>query len=98
MSREIGADPGELSALALLLHGAATEIDGVFVDIRRSLHTFEWEGPDADSLRAQWNAGAQRALEALANRFRDAAAHLDFDAGQLRVPGQMLAPHRSKSK
>jgi len=82
MSREIGADPDALKAFAQRLHQAASEVDGMYVNIRGTLHAFEWIGPDADAIRSEWDTSARRTLVPLAAYLRSAAAHMAFEAGQ----------------
>jgi hypothetical protein len=95
MSREIGADPEALKTLALLMHATASELDGMHINIRGSLHAFEWQGPDADAIRGQWNTSAQRAFAVLASRFRDAAAHLEFEVNQQVAASRGSSPSRA---
>lgn len=62
MSGIWGADPVQLRALAVSLHGGGVRLNELAKRLRQDLETTAWKGRDGEAFRAAWTDGHQLAL------------------------------------
>ncbi|MGL5853538.1 MAG: hypothetical protein ACRCZD_22365 [Phycicoccus sp.] len=65
-----GMDVDNGRACATTLDSRAGQIDEITSALTKTLHGFEWRGPDADRTRQQWDTEQVRALASVSEALR----------------------------
>ncbi len=79
-----GANLSELQAFSADLRGMSAELNEILAKLNRRLEATSWQGPDADSFRAEWHDTFVPALKRLANEVGAAADELKRGADDQR--------------
>ncbi len=88
MAAMIGSDPDQLDALAHDLNGAAEQLRAAGLRVGTRLHAVPWSGPDAEALRADWDGGLFRSIDAAASGLQEAATVMTRNAAEQRITSQ----------
>lgn len=78
----LGGDPADLRALAQAMAGTAQRLGDLRVTLAHLVHGLGWEGPDADRMRADWDAQLSEQLSGAASFLLGGADDLRAQADQ----------------
>jgi hypothetical protein len=82
VSDMLGADPVALESLAAAMGSAARRLDHIRAITRAQLHSVQWHGADADSVRSEWDGRHSLVLASAAQSLSAAQARLVHEAQQ----------------
>jgi uncharacterized protein YukE len=82
-----GMDIPAVRALAAQLMTKADEIEAIANALTTQLNAAQWQGPDADAFRSDWQGAHRAQLFAVGNALRDASSHATANANQQEQAG-----------
>lgn len=78
----VGADLGQMRALARTLQQAAERLEAASTAVTGSLSAVPWRGPDAERYRSEWHGQSRATMRSVAGALRDAATAVERNAGE----------------
>lgn len=88
----LGADPGELDALANRMATAGAHLQNLASQLNQCVNSLPWEGVGADTFRSDWPRRYAPAIAAAATSLQDMSSYLHRKASEQRAASAADAP------